>query len=90
MLPLLFDRAIAADLLPSAILGDDTPCLDVSLRREGQVQRWAIHGRGDGWTCLRATPGQCVATPCASRHEIEAKMREWVAEIAAARCAGWA
>jgi hypothetical protein len=86
----LFDRAAAADLLSSVVVGADAPCLDVSLRREGQVQRWAIHGRGEGWTCLRATPGQCMATACDSRDEIEAKMREWVAEIAVARRAGWA
>ena len=57
--------------------------LDVTLRRDGQVRRWTIN-TGD-----RLTDNAVTVSGCFSEEEVSAKVREWKAQIFAARADGW-
>ena len=68
---------------------NDAPLLDVRLTRDGLVRRWTISRWSMGWTCRYVNGIEVTVGGCSTLALMEAKRRQWEAEIAAARTDGW-
>jgi len=66
--------------------------LDVTLIRDDDVRRWTVHsGISPGeWRCRLVFPHSVTVFACSSKDEAAAQVREWQAEIEAAKAEGWA
>ena len=66
--------------------------LDVTLRRDAQVRRWTINtvDRPDYWSYRFVDGNSVTVSGCFSEAEVSTVMREWKAQIFAAKADGWA
>ena len=65
--------------------------LDVTLRREGLVKRWTIHAGDlpDYWSCRFLDTNVVTVSGCFTEAEVTDKVREWKAQVDAAKADGW-
>jgi hypothetical protein len=63
--------------------------LDVTLQRDGEVRRWTISKWSMGWTCKYVEKGTVIVGGCLTFELMQAKKRQWEADIAALRADGW-
>ena len=66
--------------------------LDVILRRDGLVKRWTINTGDlpDYWSCRLLDANSVTVSACFTEAAVTARVREWEAQIDAARADGWA
>jgi len=68
---------------------DGETLLDVTLERNGQIQRWTIQSHHHLWSCRFISPGRVMHQGCRAIDAAKALKAEWEADIEAAKADGW-